>query len=196
MTRFDYDLYFDTETFCEEPIKNGTHLYAERVEIMVASWALDDPLLDMEGEIFVEDLTQTVLPSDELVAHLTNPRCRKIMHQAAFDRTVTRHAWGIDIPIDEIECTMVRAMSHGLPGGLEKLSAIFKLGDDSKSAEGKALIQLFCKPRPKNIKERRATAFTHPEEWERFLSYAGSDIRSMRALRRKLPRWNYPGVEG
>src|SRR5690606_1756381 len=91
---------------------------------------------------------------------------------------------------------MVQAMAHGLPGALGKLSEIFKLGDDAKDAEGKKLISVFCKPQPKNQKIRRRTKVTNPEEWERFLAYAGSDIRSMRALRRKLPSWNYPGKAG
>ncbi|ECU9279636.1 DNA polymerase, partial [Salmonella enterica] len=62
--------------------------------------------------------------------------------------------------------------------------------DKAKDKEGKALIQLFCKERPKNSKIRRATSKTHPEEWRRFVSYAGSDISAMREIYRKMPRWN------
>lgn len=185
-------LYFDTETYCATPIKDGVHRYAEGVEIMIAAWALDDPLFG-EGEIVVEDITETGAPSSELLGHLQDPSVRVVIHNAGFDRTVVRHAWGIDIPLDRIECTMARAQAHGLPGGLGHLSAIFKLGDDAKDAGGGNLIQLFCKPAPKNSKIDRRTRFTHPEEWERFLRYAGGDIRAMRILRRKLPNWNYPG---
>jgi len=194
-------LFFDTETYCDTPIKDGTHRYAERVEIIMAQWALDDPLLGEQGEIHVEDLTddegEGTLPfSDELLAHLADPTVLVVCHKSDFDRTVTRHAKGLTIPADRVEDTMVRAMAHGLPGGLEKLSHIFKLGDDSKHSGGRNLIMLFCKPLPKNSKLRRATKHTHPEEWATFLAYGGGDIQSMRALRAKLPGWNYPGKHG
>lgn len=192
-------LFLDTETFCETPIKDGTHRYAEDVEIIIAAWALDDPLWG-EGPVRVEDLTDdegrgTRPFSEELLAAIRTAD-KIVMHNSGFDRTVIRHAKGIAIPADRIEDTMVRAVAHGLPGGLGHLSAIFKLGEESKHEGGKDLIRLFCMPAPKNNKLRRRTKLTHPEEWERFISYAGGDITSMRALRRKLPSWNYPGKRG
>lgn len=187
-------LYLDVETYCETPLKNGTDIYAENVEIMIAQWALDDPAFEIEGDIHVEDLTENPIISAELIEHLNNPAIKVVIHSSRFDRTVIRHAWGIAIDPARIECTMIRAMSHGLPGGLERLGQIFKLGDNAKQSDGKALIMLFCKPRPRGHALRRATRWTHPDEWERMLSYAGSDIKAMRALRHKLPKWNYPGV--
>ncbi|HBC1013377.1 TPA: hypothetical protein IGZ65_005148, partial [Escherichia coli] len=65
----------------------------------------------------------------------------------------------------------------------------------AKDKEGKKLIQLFCKPRPKNSKLRRATSKTHPEEWRRFVAYAGLDIEAMREVHKRLPKWNYQGTE-
>lgn len=197
------DLFVDTETFCETPIAHGTHRYAEDAEVMILAWAQDDPLM---GELppTVEDLTD-----DDGVGHwgrrseafdaalqLTLDTGGKVvMHNSGFDRTVLRHQ-GTTIEPDRVHDTMVQAFCHGLPGGLGPLSTIFKLGEDSKHEGGKDLILLFCKPRPKNQKLRRATKNTHPEEWERFVAYAGGDITSMRALRRKLPNWNYPGQAG
>ena len=91
---------------------------------------------------------------------------------------------------------MVQALAHSLPGSLDKLCAVLGVPLDlAKDKAGKALIQLFCKPRPKNSNTPglRATKDTHPVEWQRFLDYAGSDILAMRAAHKKLPRWNYPG---
>ena len=34
--------YGDTETFCETPLAHGLHRYAEKVEITVFAWALDE----------------------------------------------------------------------------------------------------------------------------------------------------------
>lgn len=196
MTDDETVLYLDTETFCETPIRDGTHRYAEDVEIIIASWALDDPLWG-EGEIVVEDLTDgegvgNLYPSNDLIRAI-NSADRIVIHNSGFDRTVIRPAWQIELPLEKIEDTMVRAMSHGLPGGLEKLSEIFKLGENSKHAGGKELINTFCKPQPKGRKIRRHTKLTKPDEWQTFLRYAGGDIQSMRALRKKLPWWNYPG---
>lgn len=197
------DLYVDTETFCSTPISNGTHRYAEDAEVMILAWAQDDPLF---GEMppVVEDLTdedgvgewaRRSDAFDEALELTLDTGGKVIMHNSGFDRTVLR--WqGLYLRPEQIVDTMVQALSHGLPGALGQLSTIFKLGEDAKHDGGKALIHLFCKPRPKSSNLRRATKLTHPEEWATFLAYAGNDITSMRALRKKMPSWNYPGKPG
>jgi DNA polymerase len=86
-------------------------------------------------------------------------------------------------------------LAHSLPGALEKLGDIFNIGEDkAKIKDGKALIRLFCCPRPKNMKLRRATRDTHPEEWKRFIEYARNDISAMREIHKLMPKWNYGGV--
>lgn len=178
-------LYFDLETFCEVPINHGTHAYAEKAEVLLTAWAVDD------GEVCVhEGLPQAFIwlvdRADEIVFHAAQD----------FDRIVLKHQ-GIEIPHEKIWNTAVQALSHGLPAGLEKLCGIFKLEEHlAKDKKGKQLIQLFCKPRPKNVKDqRRATKHTHPIEWAQFKQYAGSDVIAMRELRKKLPKVNYPGSE-
>jgi DNA polymerase bacteriophage-type len=185
-------LYLDTETFSEcDLFKAGTHAYAEHpsAEIAVAQWAIDD------AEPTVEDLTGRQPPSDTLLDHLLNDEIEIVAHNSAFDRTLLRHCWGIDVPGERWRDTMVKALTHGLPGGLEKIGTVLGLGaDHAKDKRGKELIQLFCKPRPKNHKLRRATRETHPAEWAEFLEYSRQDIVAMRAIDRKLPSWNYrPG---
>lgn len=91
---------------------------------------------------------------------------------------------------------MVQALAHGLPGALGALCEVLGVPQDkAKDTEGKSLIQLLCKPRPKNSKLRRATSKTHPEEWRRFVAYAGLDIEAMREVHKRLPKWNYKGAE-
>ncbi|MFX5121787.1 DNA polymerase [Acinetobacter baumannii] len=187
-------LWLDLETYCEVPIKNGTHAYAEQVEITVFAWALND------GPVHVEDVASNPL-SNELCKLLNDPNVKLIAHNSHFDRTVLRHAlpkMGLDIvlPIERWEDTMVQALSHSLPGSLDSLCEIFKIDQDkAKDKAGKQLIQLFCKPRPANQKLRRATGETHPIEWARFLDYAKNDILAMRELHKKIPKWNYRGAE-
>lgn len=178
-------LYHDTETYCETPIRDGTHRYAEGAEIIITTWAVDD------GPVQTEDLTGRLRPSNDLVDLMRDPEVLKVYHKSDFDRTLIRHCWDIDIPTEQIHDTLVQALAHGLPGGMEKLCDIFKVGEDlAKHKDGKALIQLFCKPLPRNSKLRRADRDSHPEKWQQFLSYAGADILAMRELKRLMPTWN------
>lgn len=187
-------LWFDCETYSECDLKSaGTHRYAEHssTEITVAQWAIDD------GEPQVHDCTagQWQDHTAELMGYLLDPRVTVVAHNSMFDRTLLRHCWGIDVPVSRWADTMIKAMSHGLPGSLDKIGQIVGLeADQAKDKRGRDLIQLFCKPRPKNSKLRRATRDTHPKEWAEFLDYSRQDIVAMRAIDGRLPSWNYrPG---
>jgi len=184
------ELYQDTETYCETPIRNGLHRYAEDVEIMVFAYAVDnDP-------VTVLDLTAGDKIPKEILRMQDAPDVVKVMQNSQFDRTVLRHAMDIIIPVEQIHDTMIQALAHGLPGGLDKLCDILRIPfDEAKDKAGKQLINLFCKPRPKNMKLRRATRHSHAVEWQQFLDYAGMDITSMRAIKKKMPMWNYQGFE-
>lgn len=180
-------LWLDLETFSECDIKTaGTHRYAEHpsTEIIVAQWAIDD------GEPQVWDCTARGRP-ERLLTLLEDP-ITIVAHNSSFDRTVLRHVWGLDIPVERWQDTMVKALAHGLPGSLDKIGQILGLGaDQAKDKRGRELIQLFCKPRPKSSKLRRATRETHPKEWAEFLEYSRQDIVAMRAIDKRLPTWNY-----
>ena len=179
-------LYLDLETFSDVPISAGTHRYAEGAEIMVAAFAWNDE------PVVVWDLT---LPLNHYLHVLLDQADQVVIHNSAFDRTVLRHR-GIDLPAHKIHDTMVQALAHSLPGSLGKLCEILKVPQDqAKEKDGKRLINLFCKPLPKNRKLRRATRETHPEEWQKFLDYARLDIEAMRAVYKKLPRWNFTETE-
>lgn len=181
-------LWFDCETYSECDLKTaGTHRYAEHpsTEITVAQWTLDD------GEPLVCDCTGRKWPP-HLLALLQDPTITIVAHNSMFDRTLVRHCWGIDVPVERWQDTMIKAMAHGLPGSLDKIGQIVGLeADQAKDKRGRDLIQLFCKPRPKNSTLRRATRETHPKEWAEFLEYSRQDIVAMRAIDQRLPTWNY-----
>ncbi|EHI3196426.1 DNA polymerase [Salmonella enterica] len=184
-------LWLDLETFSEIPIKNGIHVYAEGVEIMLFAWAID------EGPVNVHDLTADYNLPTRLLTALSDESVLIYAHNSHFDRTVLRHAHPRLAPdVTRWRDTMVQALAHGLPGALGALCEVLGVPQDkAKDKEGKSLIQLFCKPRPKNSKLRRATSKTHPEEWRRFVAYAGLDIEAMREVYKRLPKWNYQGTE-
>lgn len=178
-------LWLDLETFSEKPIKYGTHSYAETVEIMLFAWALNNNLVQ------VWDVTDKSPIPTELKQALSDPNTIIYAHNSHFDRTMLNHS-GIKIDVSRWRDTMVQALAHGLPGALGALCEVLGVPlDKAKDKEGKALIQLFCKPRPKNSALRRATSKTHPEEWKRFVAYAGLDIEAMREVHKRLPSWNY-----
>ncbi|WIF78237.1 DNA polymerase [Citrobacter braakii] len=184
-------LWGDLETYCEIPINNGTHAYAEGVEVMLFAWAIGDE------PVSVWDLTAGEPIPSKLRKVIADPNTLLYFHNSHFDRTVLRHAMPELAPdVTRWRDTMVQALAHSLPGALGALCEVLGVPQDkAKGKEGKALIQLFCKPRPKNSKLRRATSKTHPEEWRRFVAYAGLDIEAMREVHKRLPKWNYQGTE-
>src|SRR5665213_2867866 len=188
------NLWLDTETYCETPIKWGTYRYAEKVEVMLLQWAIDD------GPVSVWDMTA---PYDHmhpaLFEAINDPNCLVWFQNGdKFDWPVLEHAmpWLAQvIPIERRRDTMVQAYCHSLPGNLEMMCAALGVEDDkAKSKEGKRLIRLFCMPQ-KTGPHPRATRLTHPEEWEEFKAYAVQDIVAMRECHRRMPTWNYKGKQ-
>ena len=176
-------LYLDTETFSPVPITHGTHRYAEEAEVLLVAVAVDDQPTDVWDTQFrptwKRDL-QALIDAAE----------RIVIHNSHFDRTVLRHV-GVDVPVDKIRDTMVQALAHSLPGSLGTLCDILGVPTDkSKDKAGKKLIHLFTKPRPKNMKLRRADSASHPTEWAEFVEYARLDVDAMRDVYGRLPNWN------
>ena len=182
-------LYADLETYSEVPIKHGTHAYAEGAEVMLFPYAIGD------GEVQCWDLTTGEPMPDDLRSSLMNQLVQTVWHNGGmFDLTILQHTRpdGLALPHSRVFDTMVCAYAHSLPGALGLLCEVLGVHSDlAKDKNGKKLIQLFCKPRPKGNKIRRATRETHPEEWQQFIEYAKADITAMREVYKKLPRWNY-----
>lgn len=180
-------LWIDIETRSRVPITRGTSKYATEAEVMVMSWAVND------GPITVEDLTAgTISPAFVMVVKMILSMKGEVWaHNAEFDRTLldTCAPWWRDlgVPLESWRCTAALARLHGLPGGLDKLSIIFKLGDSSKDTKGKQLIHLFCEPNKDGVYNDR---HSHPAQWAEFLTYAGQDVVAMRECWRKTPHWN------
>ncbi len=180
-------LWLDTETYSERPIKDGTYVYAANCEVDIIAFAMnDDP-------VKVIDVANGPAGDVAMFVDLLESTDIIVSHNAMFDRNALRLGnLKIDTPIEKWRCSMVRAMAHGLPGSLDKLGEITNIEMDyRKMKRGKELMMLFCKPRPKNSKIRRATKHTNPDEWAEYLSYATQDVVAMRAICAKLPSWNY-----
>ncbi len=186
-------LFLDFETFSEANLKKvGSYAYAEHptTEVLICTYAFDDEPVqvwdctdgsDMPGDLH-RALRRLVKP---------NSRIKMVWHNGGlFDRLIMKHCWGFDIPVSNTIDTMILAFRHALPGSLDALCEVLGVSaDNAKDKRGKALIQRFSKPTPKNYKIRRYTAETHPDEWALFIKYAVSDITAMREVFHKLPRW-------
>lgn len=176
-------LWLDLETYSEVPITHGTHAYARQAQIMLFAWALDG------GPAQVWDRTSGSEMPPALYAALADARVQIWAHNSYFDRTVLGGFWYTS-PLRWRD-SMVLALMHGLPGSLGQLCDILRVPvDQAKDKEGRQLVNLFCKPRPKTSRLRRATRETHPQEWAKFVDYARLDIDAMRAVCQRLPEWN------
>lgn len=204
------NLWNDLETYSTVPINNGTHAYAEKAEVMLWSYALDDGPIAVwdrpsRSVHFCDDLTgewgETPLPHgmlpDALRVGLPNKDTLAWFHNGgAFDETVLMHAMPeVYALVDEDRWrdTMVQAFAHSLPGALDKLGSVLNMADeDRKMADGRRLVLKFCKP---DSQGRRATRETDPEDWLRFVQYAARDITVMRRAHKAMPMWNYRASE-
>ena len=188
-------VFIDTETYSEHggPADLGTWRYTEFCELMVVTWLSAE---DREAQVW--DLTASSKMPKGLAALLKADDTIFIAHNAPFDRGVLTHHGGLFNRIDgprRWRCSRAKAYTMSLPGSLDALSKLFKLGDGGKMQEGKKLIQRFCKPAPKNHKVDRYTRETHPEEWQQFLDYAQRDTEALARIWNQIPSVNYAGAE-
>lgn len=195
-------LFIDHESFSAADLKKqGSYAYAEHptTEIMLTTYAFDD------GSVYCYDATDGgPMPRDlrralRLFANgYTGDDGPRIVgaNYLMFDRLLLRECWGYDITPRNIIDTMVLAFRHALPGSLAAQCEVLGVSEDlAKDKAGKALIQRFCKPTPKNYKVRRYDSATHPQEWRQFVAYAKSDITSMREVFYRIPQWGSSAFE-
>jgi len=183
-------LFLDTESYSECDIKRGTYRYASdpSTEVALLTYAIDAQMAKCwdlsKGQSMPKDLE---LALDRVYAGDATLVAHNVMH----DRVMLRDVLGHDIPISRWVCTMGLALAHSLPASLAELGRVLGLpADMQKDKDGKRLINLFCKPRPKNCKARRADHYSHPEDWQLFVDYAVRDVETMRECYWKLPSWN------
>lgn len=193
---FDH-LFLDTETFSAAELKKvGSYAYAEHgsTEILICSYAIDD------GPACVWDATDGSRMPEELrkaLRQVQRHKAKLVMQNGLlFDRLLLKHCWGFEVDPRDIIDTMVIAFRHALPGSLAMQCEVLQVSEElAKDKRGKALIQRFCKPTPKNYKIRRYSKETHPQEWKEFIQYAKSDITSMREVFYEMPDWGNSDFE-
>lgn len=184
-------LAIDVETYCELNIKEvGAYRYCEHpsFEILLFAYAFDDEPVE------IIDLTEDVSLPDEVIKALEDKKVLKTAFNANFERNAISNEFPlIDCPPEQWDCTMIKALTMGLPGSLDMVGKALHFEEDKqKMKEGKALIQYFCKPckptktnggRTRNLPEHA------PEKWELFKEYCKQDVEVEREIRKKLGRY-------
>jgi DNA polymerase len=177
-------LTVDIETYSEADLsKTGVYKYAgdPSFEILLFGYAFDDE------PVQVIDLTEEALPLKVKKA-LTDPNIKKIAHNAAFERTCLAAYTGMSMPPSQWLCTMVYALSLGLPAGLKDVGEVLKL-DIKKDKIGKSLINYFSKPcKPTKINGGRTRNFSEhaPDKWNQYMHYCQLDVETERELHQRL----------
>lgn len=190
-------LSIDIETYSDLDIKKvGGYKYAENAEVLLFAYAWDDE------PVHIVDLTAGETLPDDVLAALTNNTITKCAYNAQFERTVLSHFLHQMAPTAPFEflapegwsCTMVHALTLGLPGSLDMASKALRLADDkAKMSVGKQLITYFCKPcKPTKVNGGRERNLPEhaPEKWATFRDYCVRDVVAEREIRRRLS--NFP----
>ncbi|MDD9148136.1 DNA polymerase [Sporolactobacillus sp. CQH2019] len=179
-------LAIDLETYSDNSIDNGVYKYVDTPEfrILICSFAFDsDP-------VEVVDLARgDNLPKDVRDA-LTMKGVIKTAFNASFERTCLGRSFHYMDP-DEWRCSMILALTLGLPASLDGVAKVLKL-DAQKDAAGKALIKFFSMPcKPDLLNEGRTRHLPHddPDGWERFKYYCGQDTEVERGIRNRLLKY-------
>ena len=196
-------LHLDLETYSPEPIaKTGLYKYALHPDfrILLVAYAKDDEPTQ------IIDLAQGETLPEWLVNALFDEKVTKVAHNATFERVcLSVHLWqtgsrqrGFLMPADSWHCTMVQASRCGLPLSLAEAGAALGL-EKQKMTEGKALIKLFCTPKPRKTdgifyESDRNLPEDFPEEWKTFKEYCIRDVDVEREIDRMtdwvhIPSW-------
>lgn len=183
-------LAIDVETYCELDIKSvGAYRYCEHpsFEIMLFAYAFDDE------PVQIIDLANDEFLPGEVQWALCDPKILKTAFNANFERNTISSSYGFPTNPEQWECTMIKALTMGLPGSLDMVGKALNFEEDKqKMKEGKALIQYFCKPcKPTktNGKRTRNLPEHDSEKWELFKEYCKQDVEVERAIRNKLKKF-------
>ena len=197
-------LHLDLETYSPEPIaKTGLYRYALHPDfrILLLAYAVDDDPVQIVDLASGDDIPKVVWNG------LLNNTVTKVAHNAAFERVcLSVYMWrlgvlklGIFLSAEDWHCTMVQASRCGLPMSLKEAGAALGL-EQQKMTEGKALIKLFCTPKPKKAdgifyEGDRNLPEDFPEEWNTFKAYCIRDVEVEREIDRKTAWMTVPSWE-
>lgn len=167
-------LNIDIETYSDvELAKAGVYKYASSpaFEILLFAYSIDN------GEKKCIDLSLFDIP-EEILHGLTDKNVIKKAWNAQFERVCLSKYLGVQLDPSEWRCTMVLAMTLGLPASLGQCAKFLGINQQKDSA-GTMLINYFskpCKPTKTNDNRTRNLPEHSPEKWAKFIDYCIQDV--------------------
>ena len=182
----------DIETYSSvDLIKSGVYRYVEApdFDVLLIGYSYDD-----EDEVHVIDTMSIDRDTDEELRSfceaLMDPDILKTAYNANFERTCLARWLKEPMPPEQWQCTMIKALTLGLPGSLASSGAALGLPEDKlKDPQGKALIQYFskpCKPTRANGGRERNLPAHDPEKWRLYIEYNRQDVVTEKEIRKQL----------
>lgn len=191
----------DIETYSSVDLAgSGVYAYTEApdFDILLIGYKFDD-----EAEVHVIDTLAVDRDFNpelyEFREALTDPDIIKTAFNANFERTCLAKWTGAAMPPEEWRCTMIKALTLGLPGNLADVGIAMGLPEEKlKDPQGKALIQFFskpCKPTRTNGQRTRNLPAHDPAKWKLFIEYNRQDVVTEQEILRQLDIYKTPESE-
>lgn len=191
----------DIETYSSVDLAEaGVYAYTEApdFDILLIGYKFDD-----EDAVHVIDTLAVDRDFDEELYEfreaLTDPDIVKTAFNANFERTCLAKWTGAPMPPEEWRCTMIKALTLGLPGNLADVGIAMGLPEEKlKDPQGKALIQFFskpCKPTRTNGQRTRNLPAHDPAKWKLFIEYNRQDVVTEQEILRRLAIYKTPESE-
>ena len=172
-------LHLDYETASDLNLKQvGAYKYAAdpSTRVLMLGWALDDEPVALWQPRCEE------MPTS-LMCSLEDNTVVKHAYNAPFERLITRHCLGVEVPYSQWRCTLIESYYLGFAGSLDQV--LRAIGLEPKDARGNRLISLFCTPAPKSHKADWYDWDNKPLEWQEFCQYCLQDVH----VERQLGHW-------
>jgi DNA polymerase len=190
----------DIETYSSvDLLEAGVYAYVEApdFDILLISYIFDDWGEDDVKTIDCFDADPDMMA--EFCEALLDPQIVKTAFNANFERTCLAKWLQKPMPPEEWRCTMVKALTLGLPGNLAGAGEALGLPPEKlKDPQGKALIQFFskpCKPTRTNGQRTRNLPQHDPAKWQLYKGYNRQDVVTEQEILRKLSIYKTPESE-
>ncbi len=187
-----HTLHIDIESYSGTDLKEcGLFKYVEdpAFEVMLIGYSVDG------GPVNVIDCVAGDLDAEaDLYDMLVSPDYIKYAHNAQFERTCLAKWADEPMPPEQWRCTMVHALTCGLPASLAAVGEALGLpADKQKDKQGKALIDYFCKPcKPTKANGGRVRNLPahDPDKWRLFIEYNRQDVVTEMEIDKRLEQIN------
>lgn len=186
-------LAIDIETYSSFDLKEtGVYRYVEAddFEILLFAYSFDDDPVE------VIDLTKDELPQNILDA-LLDEKVLKTAFNAQFEIVCISKHFNLELDVSQWQCTMIHALTLGLPGYLAGVARAMKI-EEQKDTAGTALINYFskpCRPTKANGQRTRNLPEHDPERWSQYIKYNRQDVIVEKAIKKKLAKFPIPQRE-